>query len=145
MQGLKYPEKVKRNLRLIKSLGISISMTEVVDDLEKRVLNSSDPPMAFARRDSVREQVMARQIHYVTEQGYKVLGSFGYLHLRDNHLPKYLKLNAVKPLIISGGDFTLDVYNTALDISNGDDIFFKRNDKIIYVTQNLWWCKDKRE
>jgi hypothetical protein len=60
------------------------------------------------------------------------LGSFGDIHLRRHALPKKLEMNGIKPLVVSSADFPLEVYEAAMKVSGGGEIFFERNGRIIY-------------
>jgi len=139
------PGEIRGFLKFLRQYKIPIVLADFCNDLEKRVVPDFDPKFVFTRRDSVRESIFARQISYAVKKSNKLIGSFGGLHLRPDNLPKYLKKEGIIPLIISGSDFTSNVYNTALDVSNGEDIYFKREDKIIFVAEGLRWYAKSRE
>ncbi|MBI2672410.1 hypothetical protein HYX16_05740 [Candidatus Woesearchaeota archaeon] len=136
--GIAHPlnKKVKDFLSELRKLGTPVIPTDVWVDLQKNISSRFDRDNLISQLYSIREQVFARQISYAVKKGYKVLGSFGDLHLRSHALPKHLAKSGVSPLVISTGDFPLEVYEAAMRVSKRKDIFFRRNSKIIYMTKH---------
>ena len=133
--GFSLDSKIKRFLPDLRRKSTPVIATDVWVDLQGRISTKFDRDNLISQLYSIREQVFARQIAHAVKKGYRILGSFGDLHLRDHALPKHLEKYGIKPLIITAGNLPLEVYEAAMRVSYGKSIFFKRNDRIIYAAE----------
>ncbi len=126
-------ETLKEFFEKVISLKIPIVLTDVLNmltNLDSKLL-LSDP-----RREYIRDILFAEQIEYAVNLGLNIFGYFGDKHLSPDQLPTYLKRKRIIPLIISGSFYTTEVFNAAMEVSQGEDVFFKRSDdRIIYVSK----------
>lgn len=144
LKNLRFDEDDLETLKIVKDLKKLIVLSDVSINLNKKDFFSG---LCFnglcscidSRQHSIREQVFAKQIDYArNKKGLTLFGCFGDLHLRDHHLPKFLRQYGVNPLIISSLDFTVEIYDKIMEISNRNNLFFRRNNnRIIYVSNNI--------
>ena len=118
----------------VRKRGINILPADVLWDLNEKIFPEYGTTWDDARQWHVREEIFGEQIEFAVNKGYRVLGSFGNQHLKEYALPKVLRKKGINSVVITGCNFTLDVFLAANKVSGDKDIFFKRGNTIVYVT-----------
>ena len=125
-----------RKLEAAKKLDVPVVVTDLSrrqkEDITPGYRRFSDP-----KRSAIRERVFARQILYAAKKGYRAFGTFGDAHVQSDAIPKHLKAYGIEALVITTSSMSPEVYHAAMDISGGDNIFFRRNGAIVYASKDL--------
>ncbi|MBI2671732.1 ChaN family lipoprotein [Candidatus Woesearchaeota archaeon] len=113
---------------------IPLVPADLMESIDKKFSNEKIGPSHDPRAIFIRDQLFTEQISYATKKGHRVFGVFGDFHVRPDHLPVYLRLKGIDPLVISGTYYTTEVHEAAMKVSGGAEVFFRRNSRIVYVT-----------
>ncbi len=133
VEGVLGPEETKKELKVVRGIHIPVIPADVYFDLDKRRTPDNGPFFPDERTTFIRESVIARQMIYAQSKGYRIFGWWGDGHTRPEHLPRQLKTKGVTPLVVSGSNFSEEVYDVAMEVSGNKDIFFRRGEHITYV------------
>lgn len=125
-------QEMLNDLQVVRNLDIPILVTDLGIERKRAFGDYGANPHVR----SIRDRFTAQAVDYAREQGHRVFLAAGDLHVQPDAIPSYLG-DVGRVLRVSSGCFSREVFETAMAVSEGHDIFFTRGDSVYYVTQGL--------